>query len=468
MFFKLKRIIFPLFILSFCVSAFAQDETAASAENVQPRPTFKNGMTAAAETLGSNILLASFNRFVLRMDFAKISLESIKDNLTHCWVWDQDEFVVNQLGHPYQGSFYFAAGRANNFNFYESLGYAMLGSVTWEYFAETERQSVNDLICTTFGGAVLGETFHRLYIEASDAKSIFAFIVSPMDALNSLVTKNRSGRDTKEGVTSFEDFISFGGIAENSRSEEKTFSDNEKINGNIAGGFSLVYGNPFRNEKSVPFSYFNFDLAGGGTIKYYQVKTNVEGNLFRLGTKYTEKSSLSAMLAATFKVDWTKLSSYSTNGLGLLLHSFSEFENGFSIAQKLNLSGTFFAAGDCYSLYRGHIKLPDDGIERRLYDYGTGFYARYDFTAEQKYFGKLNLRAACLGFFDIETAVPSYAKKGATFIVDSRISYEHSVKNNVSLGMDFSYYFKYENNYGAENAAENIFSVDLFLSRKIK
>lgn len=483
MFFKLKRIIFPLFAMFFCISVFAQEETSALAENVQAaaqseqmeqaeaepqKPTLKNGLTATAETLGSNILLAGFNRFVLRMDFAKISPESIKDNLTHCWVWDQDEFVVNQLGHPYQGSFYFAAGRANNFNFYESLGYTMLGSVTWEYFAETERQSVNDLICTTFGGAMLGEAFHRLYIEAAGAKSIFAFVVSPMDAVNSLITKSRPVRGTKEGVTSFEDFIRFGGVAENSRSEEKTFSDNEKINGNIGGGFSVVYGNPFRNEKSVPFSYFNFDLEGGGTVKYYQVKTNIEGNLFRLGTKYTEKSSFSAMLAATFNVDWTKLSSYSANGLGILLHSRSEFENGFSLAQKLNLSGTFFAAGDCYPLYRGHIKLPDDGVERRLYDYGTGFYGRYDFTVNQKYFGKLNLNAACLEFFDIETAVPSYAKKGATFIVDTGISYKHVVKKNVSLGLDFSYYFKHENNYGAENSDENIFSANLFLSRKIK
>lgn len=83
----------------FCISVFAQEETAAPAENVQAaeqteqmeqaeaepqKPTLKNGLTATAETLGSNILLAGFNRFVLRMDFAKISPESIKDNLTHC------------------------------------------------------------------------------------------------------------------------------------------------------------------------------------------------------------------------------------------------------------------------------------------------------------------------------------------------------------------------------------------------
>lgn len=431
-------------------------------------PTFKSGLIATAETLGSNVLLSTFNRFILRADYAQISPESIYDNLTHCWVWDNDEFVVNQLGHPYQGSFYFAAGRANNFNFYESIGFALLGSVTWEYFAETERQSVNDLICTPFGGAALGEVFHRLYIEASGAKSIFAFVVSPMDALNSLITGNSCVRDTKEGVTSFENFISLGGIAERTHSAEKSYDNDENINGNLHGGFSLVYGNPFRNEKKIPFSYFNFDLEGGGTIKYYEVKTNVEGSLFRFGTKYSEKSSFSAALAMTFKVDWTKLSSYSVNGLGVMFNSLSEFQNGFALEQKLNLSGTFFATGDCYALYRGHIKLPDDGIERRLYDYGVGFYGRYGFCAKQKYFGKLNFSAVCLGFFDIETAVPSYAKKGATYITETALSYEHSVKKNVSVGLKSSYYFKYENNYGTENVDEHIISADLYLARKIK
>ncbi len=461
----MKKIILAAAFFLFGSLFFAQNETE---KIIRPLPTFKSGLIATAETLGSNVVLASFNRFILRADFAQISLDSIYDNLTHCWVWDNDEFVVNQLGHPYQGSFYFAAGRANNFNFYESIGYALLGSVTWEYFAETERQSVNDLICTPFGGAALGEVFHRLYIEASGAKSIFAFVVSPMDALNSLITGNSCVRDTKDGVTSFENFISLGGIAERTHSAEKSYDNNENINGNLHGGFSLIYGNPFRNEKSIPFSYFNFDLEGGGTIKYYEVKTNVEGSLFRLGTKYTEKSSFSSALAMTFKVDWTKLSSYSVNGLGLIFNSLSEFQNGFILEQKLNLSGTFFATGDCYALYRGYIKLPDDGIERRLYDYGVGFYGHYNFSARQNYFGRMNFNASILGFFDIETAVPSYAKKGSTYIAETALSYEHFVKKNVSLGLKGSYYFKHENNYGAENVDEHIISADLYLARKIK
>ena len=35
-------------------------------------------------------------------------------NMEHGWVWDLDDFVVNQFGHPYQGSNYFNTGRGED------------------------------------------------------------------------------------------------------------------------------------------------------------------------------------------------------------------------------------------------------------------------------------------------------------------------------------------------------------------
>ena len=77
------------------------------------------------------------------------------------WVWDLDDFTVNQFGHPYQGNNYFNAGRANGLSFYESAAMTAFGSGTWEYFGETNHASLNDFINTTLGGIALGEMFHR-------------------------------------------------------------------------------------------------------------------------------------------------------------------------------------------------------------------------------------------------------------------------------------------------------------------
>ena len=63
---------------------------------------------------------------------AEITPETWWENMQQGWVWDLDDFTVNQIGHPYQGSNYFTAGRANGLSFYESAAVAAFGSSTWE------------------------------------------------------------------------------------------------------------------------------------------------------------------------------------------------------------------------------------------------------------------------------------------------------------------------------------------------
>jgi hypothetical protein len=92
---------------------------------------------------------------------AEITPKTWWANMEQGWVWDLDDFVVNQVGHPYQGNNYFTAGRANGLSFWESAGVTAFGSGTWEYFGETNHASLNDLINTTLGGIALGEMFHR-------------------------------------------------------------------------------------------------------------------------------------------------------------------------------------------------------------------------------------------------------------------------------------------------------------------
>ena len=53
---------------------------------------------------------------------ARITPASWWANMKSGWVWDLDDFVANQIGHPLQGSNCFNAGRANGLTFYESAG----------------------------------------------------------------------------------------------------------------------------------------------------------------------------------------------------------------------------------------------------------------------------------------------------------------------------------------------------------
>jgi len=92
---------------------------------------------------------------------AKISFKSWWNNMKFGFEWDDNPFVTNQFGHPYQGSNYFTAGRANGLSYWESAALTAFGSATWEYFGENNHGSFNDIVNTTLGGIALGEAFHR-------------------------------------------------------------------------------------------------------------------------------------------------------------------------------------------------------------------------------------------------------------------------------------------------------------------
>ncbi len=115
---------------------------------------------ALLQTTGINVIYGLAN-LARGQATARITPKTWWVNMENGWVWDLDDFAVNQIGHPYQGNNYFNAGRANGLSFYESAAMAAFGSATWEYFGETNHASLNDFINTTLGGIAIGEVLHR-------------------------------------------------------------------------------------------------------------------------------------------------------------------------------------------------------------------------------------------------------------------------------------------------------------------
>ena len=78
-------------------------------------------------------------------------------------VKDHDLFLVNYVGHPYQGSFYYNAVRSQGAPVWQSSVFTLMHSLLWEYVWEggLEQPSIQDLIITPLGGILLGELSHR-------------------------------------------------------------------------------------------------------------------------------------------------------------------------------------------------------------------------------------------------------------------------------------------------------------------
>lgn len=129
---------------------------------------------------------------VIGADYAQISPRTAWINLQSAWVVDEDAFLTNQLGHPYQGALYFTAARSSHLGFWWSSLYTTLGSVAWEYFGENVPPSINDQFTTTIGGIMVGEMMHRMSQAALSRGSGWGQLVSstmfnPMGAFNTHV-----------------------------------------------------------------------------------------------------------------------------------------------------------------------------------------------------------------------------------------------------------------------------------------
>lgn len=240
--------------------------TATDSLSILPKKK-KHFWRAAAETVGLNIGLWAFDRYVLDGHYARISFETIKENFKHGFDWDNDHLSTNMFAHPYHGSMYFNTGRANGFNYWQSELFAIGGSAMWELFMESEYPSTNDIIATPVGGAALGEVFYRVSDMMLDDRSsggerfgreFAAFLISPMRGLNRIIT----GQAWKKGKTTGRDFgnpnLKFD-VSLGTRLLAFHNQDNiTKFGG--AARFEIEYGDKFNTETNRPYDYFSFLL----------------------------------------------------------------------------------------------------------------------------------------------------------------------------------------------------------------
>jgi hypothetical protein len=228
----------------------------------------KNGWLAAAQIIGFNVGIWTFDRLVLNTEYSKISLSSMKENLTHGFVWDNDKMATNMFAHPYHGSLYYNAARSNGFNFWGSAAFTLGGSLLWEFFGENEYPSINDIIATPVGGVILGEVLYRtsdlLYDDRTSGMERFVrealgFIVSPARGLTRIFRGDAWRKRPSEGRQfgmpdmSWEILLGFRAL--------------EFVKPILDKGVGMVlytcfeYGDKFDMDARKPYDYFNIKMS---------------------------------------------------------------------------------------------------------------------------------------------------------------------------------------------------------------
>jgi hypothetical protein len=92
--------------------------------------------------------------------------EEQKENIGSRWLnhvqhpeLDKDSFFVNYVGHPYFGAAYYIRARERGFGELSSFAYSAFASTLYEFGLEAlfENPSIQDLISTPIGGALIGK-----------------------------------------------------------------------------------------------------------------------------------------------------------------------------------------------------------------------------------------------------------------------------------------------------------------------
>lgn len=113
--------------------------------------------------------LAMMPEDITNWNAAKLEEKSLsqrwKDHVTTTPVWDNDSWVINYIGHPVSGAWYYTMGRNDGLSIGESAALsALMSTFVWEYGYEAfaEVPSIQDLIFTPLLGSFLGEGMYIL------------------------------------------------------------------------------------------------------------------------------------------------------------------------------------------------------------------------------------------------------------------------------------------------------------------
>lgn len=304
-------------------------------------------------------------------DTARVTPKTWWDNMESGFEWDINDWGTNQVGHPYQGSNYFTAGRANGLGFYESAAVAAFGSATWEFYFENNRASFNDLINTTLGGIALGEVFHRLAwmvrdpaSEGRKTKELFATIIDPLGGLTRMVSGD-ANRVAAKPPTMTPSSVRYS-IAGGAIWQGSSLSDVDDV-GLPFVDMALFYGDTRETRSTVPYGSFDavFSFGAGMT------QSGIRGRLF--GTPFGGAYQFNLLQTFDFIVN----PAYDYGGQGV------ELEVGM---RRSIFSGTtlWMAGGGGVTLLGAVNSLVEavDGAAvpqgagadgSRPYDYGPGF-----------------------------------------------------------------------------------------------
>jgi hypothetical protein len=334
---------------------------------------------ATAEVLAINFGASMFNEYVRQANFNQISPRSFQANLEEGFKYDDNQFKTNQYIHPFNGSTYFNAGRANGLGYWSSSLHSLLGAFIWEAAGETHPMSYNDMISTGIGGMAFGETVYRLSSRILDNtvtgngrtwREIGGLLVDPIRGFNRFV----SGQATRvRGNPSdpydkwpphHRDYMALGARI---TGRGESITDSTQVQGVL--DIHMDSGSPWDNTRRRPFDHFDVGIQVNGSDKVPIGRFQIRGDLLSKALGGPEARKHAVAFVQYF--DYINNNAYEFGGQSFGGALFSRFQptESMKIQTRLDLYASILAAVNSEYAY---LTVTPEQERLREYDYGPG------------------------------------------------------------------------------------------------
>ncbi|MCR5288509.1 MAG: DUF3943 domain-containing protein [Treponema sp.] len=466
-----KKIRFFLFGLSFltCItSLFAEESSIAFNLQKYNSETTSSGLSSLYSKPNDgekHYLLAfggvaiisgtiySWNRYVTKSDWSKVTLDYMAHFYEHEASFDIDWYWTNFVLHPYQGGLYYMIGRGSNLNKIESFALSAIGSTAWEYFAETNSPSINDMIYTPIGGFVVGEMLYRLSLEADSVSSLLGKALNP----TRLYTEPFAGRQTKPDSKSNIHDVSFK-FAVGTQKHYTSFSgtnapenESELFPVFAYPEINIVYNDPYGWDTNDPCSQFELIFHAGagansdraqGDNKNIMYDVSLFANYILLSrapeTLNSDKKDTTIGFIFDYDFIWQNSIELSAIAPGFGYYQRLHRYNSDKIEWQFHQDWVILGSSDYYYYLHNYVPQYTHGD----YSYNTGSKTKFLWRYITKNGSIFHTDISLFALWDFPYQVQDGGSAGWDIIGIANVNYELSVSELINVGIGNSLYMK--------------------------
>lgn len=420
----------------------------------------KHWFTAIGGMLFFNVGLATYNRFIINAEWAKVGPNEWSRFWEREWGYDNDWYWTNFVLHPYQGSLYYMMSRASNLNRAESFGVTVLGSAFWEYLCETNAPSKNDMVYTTVGAFAVGEMLYRLSLNADEISEIFGTFINPGRWWTQSWLRQRP-LGSRHNI--HELHLKFAIGSSNSYTNilggrNFNYVHSENFPFFVNPFFGVVYNDPYGHDSNEPYSQFELDISAalgkgsgiGAETLYsdldknlmYEIRIMSNGMLFSRAPKFSENTDTSLGAVLEYQFDWHQFYELSALGPGVAIKQRVRFEDS-KLEWQAHLAWDILGTTDYYYYHRPVVISSGDTPRSYSMVSGAMTLAKLRYAMPNDFIVNFGLRGYAL--YDFESQIPSgspYSSTGWELIGIMEASIELPVSKIIRLGFADEMYLK--------------------------